>query len=112
MFSLSVLIENVFKNVFPRQLAGGHTHLFTEKSIIHMNKILKIDSFAEWRFGTDILDLFRSINVTLKDNKSSKKTIDYFSNQFYKSIDKMQKIFDKSHFCSEIHVLGVKQKQK
>ena len=28
MFSLSVLLENSFKKVFPRQLHGGHTHLF------------------------------------------------------------------------------------
>jgi 2-polyprenyl-3-methyl-5-hydroxy-6-metoxy-1,4-benzoquinol methylase len=33
MFSFSVALENVFKNVFPRQLSGGHTHLFTESSI-------------------------------------------------------------------------------
>ena len=33
LFSLSTFIENSFPNVFPRQLSGGHTHLYTEKSL-------------------------------------------------------------------------------
>ena len=31
MLSLSVALENVSDDIFPRQLSGGHTHLFTEK---------------------------------------------------------------------------------
>jgi SAM-dependent methyltransferase len=33
MFSNSVIFETVFEQVFPRQLSGAHTHLFTEPSI-------------------------------------------------------------------------------
>ena len=109
MFSLSVILENVFKNIFPRQLSAGHTHLYTENSIIKMNNILGIDSIAEWRFGTDYLDLFRSLNVMLKKNKTSKKLLNYFNEEFIQMIDKFQEIVDESHFCSEIHVLGKKK---
>ena len=38
LFSLSTFIENSFTNVFPRQLSGGHTHLYTEKSINYLAK--------------------------------------------------------------------------
>ena len=34
--------------VFPRQLSGGHTHLYTEESILKMNEIIGIESIAEW----------------------------------------------------------------
>ena len=33
LFSLSVFIENICRNTFPRQLIGGHTHLYTHESI-------------------------------------------------------------------------------
>ena len=29
LFSASVFLEHLFQNVYPRQLSGGHTHLFT-----------------------------------------------------------------------------------
>ena len=33
LLSLSVLLENSFKKVFPRHLSGGHTHLYTMQSL-------------------------------------------------------------------------------
>ena len=33
LFSLSVFLENSFKNVFPRQLSASHTHLYTKDSL-------------------------------------------------------------------------------
>ena len=73
MLSFSVVLENVFKNVFPRQLSGGHTHLFTESSVKKINEVIGIQSIAEWRFGTDAMDLYRHIIANLFANKSSKK---------------------------------------
>jgi SAM-dependent methyltransferase len=108
MFSFCVLLENVFKNVFPRQLFGDHTHLFTDSSIKKMNKIIGLKSIAEWRYGTDIIDLYRHILINLQANKCSKKTIDLFNAGLLDKIDNIQSIFDKSHFCSEIHLLASK----
>jgi SAM-dependent methyltransferase len=108
MFSLSVALENVFKNVFPRQLSGGHTHLFTESSIKKMNKLIGVESIAEWRFGTDAMDLYRHILTNLQANKSSEKMIDFLSDGFGEKIDDIQSIFDKNHFCSEIHLIASK----
>ena len=109
MFSMSALLENAFKKVFPRQLSGGHTHLYTEESIVKMNEIIGIESIAEWRFGTDAMDLFRSLLVTMNANKVSNNTTKFFSGKFIKVLDKFQKLLDKNHFCSEIHLLGCKK---
>ena len=111
MFSTSVILENVFDQVFPRQLSAGHTHLYTEKSLLKMNNIIGIDELAEWRFGSDSLDLFRGLNVMLRKNKVSEKALEFFNNEYLHMIDKFQKIMDQSHFCSEIHVLGKKFKR-
>lgn len=108
MFSFSAILENVFKGVFPRQLSGGHTHLFTESSIKKMNEIIGVKSLAEWRFGTDAMDLYRNVLVSHQLNNSSKKTINYLNNGLLEVIDDIQKIFDEHHFCSEIHVLASK----
>ncbi len=105
MFSASVLFENIFKEVFPRQLSADHTHVFTETSIKKMNSLLGGGSIAEWRFGTDIVDLYRMFLFELHKNKCSQKTIDYFSKGFGNKIDEFQALLDKNHFCSEIHAI-------
>ena len=73
-----------------------------------MNKIIGLKSIAEWRYGTDIIDLYRHILINLQANKCSKKTIDLFNAGLLDKIDNIQSIFDKSHFCSEIHLLASK----
>ena len=108
MFSFSVALENISKNVFPRQLSGGHTHLFTEQSLQKMNAIIGVQSIAEWRFGTDIMDLYRHTITNLHKNNSSQKLIDYLYKGFGEKIDEIQSIFDKNHFCSEIHCVASK----
>lgn len=109
-YSFSVVIESVFNKIFPRQLGAGHTHLFTEKSLIKLNELLGITPVAEWRFGTDIMDLKRSIQVTLTKKKYSKYFQDKFDKDFSSYGDKIQSVLDKAHNCSQIHVLGKRLK--
>ena len=108
MFSLSVILENLFSRSYPRQLSGGHTHLFTENSIIKMNSIIGVKSIAEWRFGTDMMDFYRHCEIELANNKVSNNLLSIFRSEFTKNIDELQNILDKSNFCSEIHVVGMK----
>lgn len=108
MFSFSVALENIFTNVFPRQLSGGHTHLFTETSIQKMNEIIGVHSVAEWRFGTDAMDLFRHVLTSLRKNQASQKMIDFMAAGLGSKIDDIQAIFDQNHFCSEIHLVASK----
>jgi 2-polyprenyl-3-methyl-5-hydroxy-6-metoxy-1,4-benzoquinol methylase len=108
MFSLTVALENVFTNVFPRQLSADHTHLFTESSISKMNNLIGVKSIGEWRFGTDSMDLYRHLLINLQANQSSQKMIDFLHSGFGEKIDEIQSIFDENHFCSEIHVIASK----
>ena len=108
MFSFSVILENIFTEVFPRQLSGGHTHLFTEDSIKEMNELIGVKSLAEWRFGTDAMDLYRQTLTTLQKNKTSQKLMDYLHTGFGQRIDEIQSVFDRNHFCSEIHCVAEK----
>jgi len=107
MFSFSVIIENVFSDVFPRHLREGHTHLFTEKSVKVFNELLNCEPIAEWRFGTDMLDLYRSFSVEL--NKEENNVLaGMLDTQFQPLVDDLQSLLDENHFCSEIHVLAKK----
>lgn len=103
MFSFSVILENLFQYVFPRQLSGGHTHLFTEDSLRTMNSLIGVLPVAEWRFGTDITDLYRSAVTSLRKNTVSPQLMERFERGFTAGIDGMQAVLDRNHFCSEIH---------
>jgi SAM-dependent methyltransferase len=103
MFSFSVILENVFPEVFPRHLSGGHTHLFTEDSLRRMNSLIGVQPVAEWRFGTDFTDLYRSVLISLGKNGVSQRLIRNFEGGFGASIDELQAVLDGKHFCSEIH---------
>jgi SAM-dependent methyltransferase len=108
MFSFSVILENIFKDVFPRQLSAGHTHLFTEQSIQKLHEIVGVKPIAEWRFGTDVMDLFRSAIVSLQRNNCSHQLKEYLESGFGRKIDDLQSILDNNHFCSEIHCVASK----
>lgn len=108
MFSLSSTLENIFQEVYPRQLSGGHTHLFTEESIKKMQKIIEVKSIAEWRFGTDAMDLYRHLITMLSKNNSTQKLIDLIGKGLGTKLDEIQSIFDENHFCSEIHCISKK----
>lgn len=109
-YGLSVSIEAVFDNVFPRHLSGGHTHLFTEKSLETLHERLGVTPIAEWRFGTDVQDIKRSIEVSLRQSNASDYFVNRFQNEFSVYSDKVQAIIDKSHNCSQIHVICKKNK--
>lgn len=104
MMSLSVLMENLFQNVFPRHLAATHTHIYTEKSIKYLLSKFKMKIVAEWWFGTDFLDMYRSMQLNLKKNKSELNL--YLKNYILKNIDSFQKIIDKNKASSELHFIA------
>ena len=109
LISLSCAIEVAFPDVFPRHLGGGgrgHTHQFSKSSLAWMYKIYDIAPVAEWYFGTDIMDLFRSIDVLLRRNNSSEDFVKFISRFFVENADTLQLCVDKSGFASDIHVLA------
>jgi hypothetical protein len=105
MFSPSVMIEAVFGNIFPRHLSGGHTHLFTKQSLEWMSKKFGFDTVSEWWFGTDMLDLYRSMLVTLGSNPATRKLGPIFTAQMLETIDDLQLCLDQREACSEVHLI-------
>jgi len=106
MFSLSNIFGIVFPDVFDRQISVAHTHLFSRRSLDWMYTTYGFEPLTEWNFGTDIMDLYRSVMVRLeRENQKNKKLAHIVSDFFKKNADSMQLNVDKSEFCSEIHVL-------
>lgn len=107
MFSYSTIWEAINPTVFNRQLGGGHTHVFTDKSLSFLYKEYGLEVMGEWRFGTDIADLFRNTFVKLEQENNHGLAI-IFQENFNSILDDMQLIIDRSKFCSEIHVVAKK----
>lgn len=105
MFSLTSVVEHAFPDVAPRHLQGEHTHLFTEESLHHMYGLLGVEPVAEWRFGTDVMDLFRS-QMHAVEGSGANLLRDELASRFVPVIDELQAILDRAHYCSEIHVLA------
>jgi len=103
MFSLSSIIENAFPDVYPRQLSGAHTHLFTERSIERMTELLGCKVVGQWRFGTDAMDLLRSLRFKTTANGASRHFETVIEDNLGPIADKLQAVMDEAHFCSEIH---------
>ena len=103
LFSLSSLIENSFPRVFPRHLSGAHTHLYTYESIMYFTTKFNFKIEGEWWFGSDFLDLYRSLlNSENRDTKIYKQILDKY---FLKNIDSFQNILDKKKISSEVHLI-------
>ena len=104
LFSLSVLLENSFKNIFPRQLSAGHTHLYTKSSLDFLAKKNKLKIIGEWWFGADFPDLYRSL-LNSSNNYNSKMYKSLMDKNLFSVINELQNILDKNKICSEVHMI-------
>ena len=103
LVSFSTFIENAFPKVYPRQLGGAHTNLYSEKSLKYISKKYNLKSVSEWWFGSDFLDLYRSLSLSF--NYKSKIFEKKFHKYFLKHINQFQKILDQSSSSSEVHMI-------
>jgi hypothetical protein len=108
LYSLTVFLENSFQNVFPRQLSGGHTHLYTEKSLNFLAKKYKLKIIGEWWFGTDFADLYRSLRNSGKI-VNKKIFLNEINKKLFSVIDELQSVLDKNKICSEVHMVFKKK---
>ncbi|MCR4740732.1 MAG: methyltransferase domain-containing protein [Lachnospiraceae bacterium] len=104
MFSFSCAFEASHQDCYNRHCGGTHTHLFTNSSIERMASDMGFEVAYEWRFGSDINDLYRFIMVSLAKNKNEDFAA-YFSQKFTPLMDDLQLILDKSEFSSELHFI-------
>ena len=104
LFSFSTILEHVFQNIYPRQLGGAHTHLYSKESINYFTQKYKLKIIGQWWFGQDFLDLKRSLINSIK-KETSKNFLNAFQNLFGSHIDELQKVFDKKFISSEVHII-------
>jgi len=104
IFSLSTFIENVFNKVYPRQLSGAHTHLYTKESLQFFAQKYNLKIIGEWWFGQDFMDLYRSILLSSKSHERKKYKY-LLDKNLFSVIDKLQNILDKNMICSEAHII-------
>ena len=104
LFSLSVFLENSFKNIFPRQLSAGHTHLYTKDSLNFLAKKNKLDIIGEWWFGADFPDLYRSL-LNSSNNYNSKMYKSLIDKNLFTVINELQNVLDRNKICSEVHMI-------
>jgi 2-polyprenyl-3-methyl-5-hydroxy-6-metoxy-1,4-benzoquinol methylase len=105
LFSLSVFFEMIFSKVMHRQLSGAHTHLYTEQSLEYMTNEFKLNRIASWWFGTDMMDLYRSVSVALSNENYQSNITDLWKDSFSTIIDPLQLELDHKHMSSEVHML-------
>ena len=110
MFSLSSIVENSFNNIFNRQLGGGHTHLFTEKSLKKMMQKINFSEISTWWFGSDFSDLLRSFMV--KVSKKKEKPLINHLKKLQSQIDSLQLILDKKKMSSQVHMILKRQNRR
>ncbi len=104
MFSMSCVFEAAHQSCYNRHAGGTHTHLFQDSSIKYMADNIGFSELSSWKFGSDIMDLYRMLCVSLEQNGNSALK-DYFSERFLPVIDELQLSIDKSEFASEIHMI-------
>ena len=104
MFSFSCAFEAAFQDCYNRHMGGTHTHLFTNESIRVMAESIGFEVAYEWRFGSDINDLYRFISVSMRKN-GNEEFADLFAEKFTPLMDKLQLILDESEFSSELHFI-------
>ena len=109
LFSFSVFFEVINQGFFNRHLSGGHTHLYTRKSIEYFCNEFEFSVVGEWQFGTDIMDFFRFLHLEMESLGTNEQAKSYFSKEFVQVMDQLQLVLDKSNFSSEIHLLLMKK---
>ena len=85
-------------------MGGTHTHLFTNESIEYMAKEMGFEVAYEWRFGSDINDLYRFLRVSIEKNNDPEFAA-FFADKFVPLMDNLQNVLDESDFSSELHFI-------
>lgn len=104
IFSLTSLVQTLNEGVFPRQLSGGHTHLFTDHSLKTLLKNHQYIVTNDWWFGTDIADLSRTLAVSL-DGKSY-RIDEIIQTVLSPAMNRLQEVLDQFRLTSEVHALA------
>ena len=108
LVSLACVFELIFPDVHARHLGGGggHTHLYTRESIEWIFERYGFSRIATWDFGSDIMDLYRSVMLTLETQNCHPDMIEELQRFFQMHGDALQLVIDISGFQSDTHVVA------
>jgi len=109
MISLTSIVQGLDESVYPRQLSAGHTHLFSNSSLEYLTKKFNLHRVGEWWFGTDFLDLMRTLSVKRTSPNvfaNSSKILEVF---LAPVLDELQMVLDRNRLCSELHLILSKE---
>ena len=104
LFSLSVLLEHINQDVFPRQFNAGHTHLYTNQSLQYICNEFGLERIGEWWFGTDFVDLFRQVVVKSKP-KNNTVMDKHIERNLLSMVDELQNVLDKNRCASGVNMI-------
>ena len=104
MFSLSCVFEASHQHCYNRHAGGTHTHLFSESSLKYMADKMGFAELTAWKFGSDMMDLYRMICVCLEEG-GNERLKGVFSERVLPILDELQKTVDESESASEIHMI-------
>jgi SAM-dependent methyltransferase len=105
MFSLSSTFDVAHPKINSRVLSGTHTHLYTESSIRYLEETYELSRIAEWRFGSDFLDLYRHLQIICDRAEFSERYKNEISEKMLPILDKFQHELDSHNFSSELHLV-------
>jgi len=105
MFAPCIFGEMVFPEVLPRQLSIGHTHLFTTSSINYFEQEFGLKCVGAWWFGTDIMDHYRSVQVSLAKSPELARMCNGWTQIFEDVLDDMQLVLDRARKCGQVHMV-------
>ena len=103
-FSMSCVFEAANQHCYNRHAGGTHTHLFSDKSLEFMAEKMGFSVGRTWKFGSDMMDMYRMLCVSLDQNGNSALK-EYFAPKFLNMIDDLQLVVDKNEFASEVHAI-------
>jgi 2-polyprenyl-3-methyl-5-hydroxy-6-metoxy-1,4-benzoquinol methylase len=108
LLSPSVFIEHANPGVFPRHLGRAHTHLYTKESLEYMARVNNLEVVGEWWFGSDMMDLYRTLLASEGSEKYRLKVKEMLGDY----IDQLQSVLDRNRVCSEVHLILKKKREK
>jgi hypothetical protein len=108
-YGIATLLEGAFERHYARNLDSVlHLQLFTDSSIAHAMKQADYEIKAEWIFGQDADDLYRSIVVPLDRTYSPEAIVDERA-RFAACLSDIQAVIDRARLADARHILAVRR---
>jgi 2-polyprenyl-3-methyl-5-hydroxy-6-metoxy-1,4-benzoquinol methylase len=108
-YGVAALLEGAFEKHYARNLDSVlHLHLFTDGSIARAMKETNYEIKAEWIFGQDADDLYRSIVIPLGGTHSAEAMADEKA-RLLGCLSDIQAVIDRARLSDARHILAVRK---